>query len=263
VSPVGPVSPATRKYASGGWTPSGSPTGWVLTVTPAAAEAGGSFRYANRRKALPVDDPDPERAAMEAARRARGQMRRFCAANRLNRLGTLTYRGEGCHDPLVLRQHVALFFRRLRLLLGVAALPYLWVAEWHKSGHGLHVHFAVGQFIKRTQIVRAWPHGFVHIKLLGDLPVGSGSLGEARAAAKYLAKYIAKGVDEVRVPGLHRYEVAQGFQPERVQVWGRTVDEATCEASTLIDGRQPSYVWSSADTEAWVGPPTVWMQWAA
>ena len=33
-------------------------------------------------------------------------------------------------------------WRSLRSALGGAALPYLWVPEWHKSGHGLHAHFA-------------------------------------------------------------------------------------------------------------------------
>ena len=47
------------------------------------------------------------RAREEAARRARAKVRRYGAANRLNRLGTLTYRGEGCHDPLRLRADLA------------------------------------------------------------------------------------------------------------------------------------------------------------
>ncbi len=56
-------------------------------------------------------------------------------------------------------------------------MPYVWVPEWHKSGHGQHVHFAVGRFVPRRVIEQAWGRGFVHIKLLGDLPVGSGALG--------------------------------------------------------------------------------------
>lgn len=132
---------------------------------------------------------------MEAARRARGKIRRYCTANRLNRLGTLTYAGAGNHDPLLLREHLGVFFRRLRGEMGGEAFPYLWVPEWHKSGHGLHVHFAVGRFIPRRKIEVSWGHGFVHIKLLGDLPVGSGRLAEARRAALYLAKYAGKDFD--------------------------------------------------------------------
>lgn len=241
----------------------GSVVGWTLSVCVAALEAGGSFRFAPRRGRLPGGPTaDPERAAQEAARRARGKVRRYCAAHRLNRLGTLTYRGEGCHDPMLVRRHVGEFFRVLRGLVGGKAFPYLWTAEWHKSGHGLHVHFAVGQFIRRGVIEQAWEHGFVHIKLLGDLPVGSGPVEEARRAAGYLSKYVGKSFDEARAPGLHRYEVAQRFQPEIVPVWGRTKDDAIEAANALVGRRAPAYVWSSDQTVDWNGPPAVWVQWA-
>jgi hypothetical protein len=73
-------------------------SGWYLSLYPQAGEGGGSFRYS--RPCKPAGGPpDPERSAIEAARQARTKVRRYCAANRLNRLGTLTYRGAGCHDP--------------------------------------------------------------------------------------------------------------------------------------------------------------------
>src|SRR5205823_1886206 len=152
----------------------------------------------------------PADSAADAARRARGQVRRYCAANRLNRLGTLTYAGSGCHDPKELRSDLSGFFRRLRRWTG-DRFPYLWVPEWHKSGHGLHAHFAVGRYVAHGAISEAWGHGFVHIKLLGDLPVGSGTLGEARLSARYLSKYVGKALGTDQRAGLHRYEVAQGF----------------------------------------------------
>jgi hypothetical protein len=162
----------------------------------------------------------------------------------------------------VLRGHVGRFFRTLRASTEGKPFPYLWTAEWHKTGHGLHVHFAVGRFIKRSLIEQAWGHGFVHIKLLGDLPVGSGPLEEARRAAGYLSKYVGKAFHEARVPGLHRYEVAQGFQPAMVGVWGRTADEAIDAASEIMCSR-PTVLWSSADVEDWgPKPPAVWVQWA-
>ncbi|MBW8780376.1 MAG: hypothetical protein JF603_00630 [Acidobacteria bacterium] len=198
---------------------------------------------------------------MEAARRARGKVRRYCAANRLNRLGTLTYRGEGCHDPRVLRADVAAFFRSLRALLDSGPFPYLWTAEWHKTGHGLHVHFAVGRYIQRSLIEQAWDRGFVHIKLLGDLPVGSGPVEEARRAAGYLSKYVGKAFDNDRVPGLHRYEVAQRFQPEIVQVWGRTREAVIDQANELVGNRTPEQVWTSDQVTDWQGPPAVWVRW--
>lgn len=239
------------------------PARWLLRLYPAAGEAGGCFVSARRTRpvrVLPGMAADPERAAVEAARRARGRLRRYCAANGLNRLGTLTYRGDGCHDPLALRRDVAGFFRGLRCLLGGRPFAYAWVSEWHKT-HGLHAHFAVGRFIERRLIERAWPHGFVHIKLLGDLPAGSGRLDEARQAARYLGKYAGKAFDQRRVPGLHRYEVAQRFQPQSVLITGVSLAEVMALAGERM-GAAPWRTWSSADEPEWDRPPAVWASWA-
>jgi hypothetical protein len=231
---------------------------WGFVLYPGAAEGGGSFRSAasstpSGRSLIPIDSRDG------AARRARGKVRRYCAENLLNRLGTLTYRGEGCHDPAALREDVGGFFRRLRGGVG-EPFPYLWVPEWHKSGHGLHVHFAVGRFIGVRRIEAAWGHGFVHIKLLGDLPTGSGALGEARLASRYLSKYVGKDLGEGEAAGLHRYEVAQGFQSPSIRLDGSTADDVLAWAETVM-GRPAARVWRSRDQEDWTGPPAVWAQW--
>ena len=182
-------------------------------------------------------------------------------ANRLNRLATLTYAGEGCFDPLQLREDVGAFFKSLRPALGGQPFPYAWASEWHPGGHGLHVHFGVGRYVRQTLIRETWGLGIVHIKLLGDLPVGSGTLGEARLTARYLGKYVGKSLDdERRQAGLHRYEVGQGFQPEQLLVYGRSDDEAIERASEYL-GREPQYVWRSKNSEGWHGPPACWVAW--
>jgi len=239
--------------------------GWQFSLYPEAGEGGGSFRRWVRKPPEYVargQANDPERAALEAGKRARRTLRRYCAANRLNRFGTLTYAGAGVHDPEVIRADLAEFFRELRALTGGDPLPYVWVPEWHKTGHGLHAHFAVGRFIPRGHIEKAWARGFVHIKLIGDLPVGSGSLGEARKAAGYLSKYVSKTFSdpEARVLGLHRYDVAQGFQPKSVMITGASADEVI-EQSSAIFGEYPVRQWSSAEAEEWQGPPSIWAQW--
>jgi hypothetical protein len=115
--------------------------GWRLALYEAAGEEGGSFRHSwQPGRGTGGAGSDPERSRAEAARRARGQVRRYCATNRLNRLGTLTYAGRGCHDPRALRADLAGLFRALRRALGGEAFAYVWVPEWHKSGHGLHAH---------------------------------------------------------------------------------------------------------------------------
>ena len=261
---------------------------WSFSVYVEAREAGGCCnRVSGRRRSgfrLPepvrpapsagTDDPDivarweatldaarverAQRSRDEAARRARGQVRRYAATHGLNRLGTLTYRGDGCHDPREVRADLGRFFRQLRAELGVASFPYVWVPEWHPGGHGLHAHFAVGRFIGRRLIERSWPHGFVHIKLLGNLPTGSGRVAEARRVARYLGKYVSK--DPAAGSGLHRYGVARGYQPRAVKVWGRAMPEAIAAASELI-GAEPEYVWNSDGVEGWTRPPAGWVSW--
>jgi hypothetical protein len=233
---------------------------WALSLYPDAGEGGGCLSTA--RQGLPSGGrPDSARAAEEAARRARAKIRRYAAANRLNRLGTLTYRGAGCHDPVALRTHLAAFFRELRDGLDEGGFAYLWVPQWHPGGHGLHAHFAVGRFVARRLIEGVWAHGFVHIKLLDGLPVGSGELAEARLAARYLARYVGRDVEsERRLAGLHRYEVAQGFQPAKIECYGPAAADAIKSASRYM-GSTPERVWLSSSVEGWRGPPACWVQW--
>jgi hypothetical protein len=234
---------------------------WRLTVYPKAGEAGGSIhRVGLLQETSRRPDGTGDGSGTVADRRARGKLRRYCAANGLNRLGTLTYAGDGCRDPARLRQDVARFFRRLRER-SQRALPYAWVPEWHPGGHGLHVHFVVGRYIHFTAIRASWGHGFIHTTLLGDLPVGSGVMGEARLAARYLSKYLGKDFGKGDASGLHRYEVAERFQPAKVVVRAPTWDEALARAAEIMGG-PPARVWRSDEEPDWAGPPVGWAQWA-
>jgi hypothetical protein len=183
---------------------------WALNLYPPAAEAGGCLVVPDAR--VPRGDrSDPDRAEAEAVRRARAKLRR----------------------------DVGSFFKDLRPALGGESFPYLWVPEPHPGGHGLHVHFAVGRYVRWTLIRDSWGLGRVHIQLIGDLPVGSGRLGEARYVGRYLGKYVSKSLDDGgRTLGLDRYEVAQGFRPEQITVYGRSDDDAIARASDYL-GREP------------------------
>jgi hypothetical protein len=252
-------------------------TGWQLVIYPTALEVGGSLRVQAPRAltgagggaARPVAEGlagqvaqaiAQQRARAEADRRARGNLRRYAVANRLNRLGTLTY-ATSCRDPLVLRRDVGSFFRKLRTGLGGRPMPYVWVPEWHPGGHGLHVHFLLGTYVPRRLIEQAWAgRGFVHIKLIGDLPGSTGGAQQQAArAAKYASKYVGKTLDGRR-PGLHRFDVAQGFQPPSERVWGHTASAALAAATARLGG-EPAYVWHSEQTPTWQGPPTLWASW--
>ena len=235
--------------------------GWHVTVYPEAREAAGRFfgtidGWQRPGGGTAGESRDPERSAVVASSRARSRVRRYCAANRTNRFWTLTYAGGGCHDPAVLRRALGEFFRGVRSALGGNAFPYLWVPEWHKTGHGLHAHFVVAQYIKRSVIESVWQqvpgHGFVHVKLIGDLPVGSTAVDEARIAARYIAKYMNKDFEEKRVMGLHRYDLAQGFQPQKVTVPGPSLPEAYRRACELMGG-PTSWFSKSDEWENWAG----------
>jgi hypothetical protein len=123
----------------------------------------------------------------------------------------------------------------------------------------LHAHVAVGRYVARSRIVGAWPHGFVHIKLLGDLPYASAALEESRLAARYLSKYVAKALRD-HAPGLHRYEVAQGFAPRCEGALGSSPDEVL-EWSAARMGRPPDVVKPSVEWTGYEGPPAVFASW--
>jgi hypothetical protein len=239
------------------------PDGWRIVVYPDAGEAVAMLRRGVQVDPNPathlVAETQEERSLSEAVRRARAAVRRYCAANSLDRLGTLTYRGEGCHDEVQLRADVGLFFRVLRRRLRVGPLPYLWTGEWHPGGHGLHVHFAFGRYVEKALIAAAWDHGFVEIRRLSAEFKYASNLARARVAAAYLGKYVSKNFE--RCAGLHRYEVAQGFQPRRLRFFAETMEIALQFCVELRRGALPRFSFSD-EWEGWQGPPTVWMQWA-
>ena len=251
---------------------------WVLGLYPDAAEATATFRYTVRRNRScwqpgpapwepewelenPIEEQEAaaRRSIAEAARRARSKLRRYAVANRLDRLGTLTFASDGCHDERELRRHVRHFVKRLRPALGDGRFPYVWVPEWHKT-HGLHAHLLVGRFIKHQLLEDVWGHGFVHIKRIG--PRRGSGLAASRTSARYLSKYLDKTFDHPRTPGLHRYELGQGFMPRVERIEGTSRASVLEEASRRMGGR-PSYLWDSFGLEGWTGPPALMAVWDA
>jgi len=122
----------------------------------------------------------------------------------------------------------------------------------------LHAHFAVGQYVEKALIERAWRNGFVDIKRLDAEFSRASTLARSRIAASYLAKYVSKGFRLAN--GLHRYEVAQGFAPHVRRFWALTKEDALEFCGVLI-GEASFKVSMSAEWEGWHGPPTMWIQW--
>lgn len=239
--------------------------GWSFRLYPEAFEGGGCWVSASRepREFVPAGlGMDGGRSSVEAARRARGQVRRYVVANRCDRLLTLTYRGEGCHDPGQFVADVHGFWVELRRLLGGDVGPYLWVPEWHPGGHGLHAHAGLAGYVPVRLIRHAWPHGErVHVQRLSGTPVGRapGVVAErARFCARYLGKYVGKSFEDTRrVLGRHRYEVAQGFQPRAVGLTARSRDGVFRLACAAMRA-DPERVWYSPEDASFAA---MWAAW--
>lgn len=228
--------------------------GWKVTAYPDAGEAVLSFLN-GRRKAERVEGcGDPQANRDRAERRARTMVRRFCAANGIDRLASLTFAPPFCTDPHELRCHMSRFFRRTRAALD-RPFPYLWVPELHKDGERFHAHVGFADYIPKAQLAELWGHGFVDIRRI-RVRGASSRTEHSRKAAGYLSKYVGKAFDRHDVFGRHRYECAQGFQPRTVEYLGATHDEAMAFATEQLGGSAPSYVWSSDEVDDWKGSPT-------
>jgi hypothetical protein len=209
---------------------------------------------------LDAQDPDRrhknERSASEAARRSRRMISRFCVANRLRFMWTLTFAVEEW-DVDQARGAVVELMAALAERTG-GPFPYLYVFELHPGtddkpqGHGLHVHMAIPMYVGHDEFTRAWGRGHCWVTTPGRR--GTASAVAARSAARYLAKYVDKSIEDNQSFGRHRYEVAQGFQPECVRVRRWNLADGVRYVIEQF-GRQPSFVWSSHEDPDWLGPP--------
>jgi hypothetical protein len=128
-------------------------------------------------------------------------------------LWTLTYAQEPATRAEVTRD-CRRFLKRVGEHFG--RVPLIAVIEEGGANGRLHVHFAAARFLSIEKVRRCWRRGIVHVgdprKLPGRVPV--------RRLAAYLAKYVAKELDDIaadgpkqRAKGEHRYLVTQGFTP--------------------------------------------------
>lgn len=262
VRPVGLGKPTNRGVVN-----RREPAGWRARIYPTAGEAVISFKPSARFDTAPtwdasngyaaepaLDDGTIDHNQLRAGRRAKAQLRRYCAANEINRLVTLTYAPPFCTDPKQLRSDLGQFFRRLRIELG-QKLPYVWVPELHKDGQRFHAHVGLNRYVRKDLIAACWPHGFVDVRRIrvrhGN---GAGDLAKSRQAANYLSKYVAKTFEASRPVGFHRYEVAQGFQPAEDLLVLPSEAAARAWVIAQLGGTAPSFVFNSDDLDDWTGP---------
>jgi hypothetical protein len=95
-----------------------------------------------------------------------------------------------------------------------------------------------------------WGHG--RVRFDRSKSFYDGSKRACRRAAVYLSKYLSKSWDETVPAGQHRYEVAEGFQPDRVSFRLESFKEAWRFIDQIGNYRR---AFSSEEVSNWDGPP--------
>lgn len=215
---------------------------WAVVVAPDAGEASAVFLGGPRTPypddeyeetswwmMLPQEERD-RRNRVRAARRASKKLRQYAVQNFLSELYTLTYRCVGCQgDPCtcgevagpasraIVKRHVADFIRALRRHLpdDFGAFPYGYVIErGTRSTRRLHVHLLLPSGFPRDLPPALWQHGRTDYS---PPKRGKGARSQARRAAGYLAKYLAKSLGDEDPAWAHSYERAEGFNVRQVR----------------------------------------------
>src|SRR5665811_345514 len=244
-----------------------------VTVYPTAGEATGAWVPAERPeiKVPKGSPPDVIANRCRSGRRARGRARRYCVANTCDRLWTFTFDdslGPAPSSRAECDRHAKALVRRLRAAgLLPSGTPYLVTLERGKLNGRWHIHFAFAEWMPVLRARSAWGLGRVDC---GRAPMrhrgrhgAAPAVNQARWVASYVAKYVGKDFDDT-TPGLHRYEVGQGCQPEMVKFTSTTEVESIAQAIALIpDGNSVQTLARSAEWDDWKAPPAWKMVWIA
>jgi hypothetical protein len=188
-------------------------------------------------------------------------------ANRLRYMWVLTFPNPGLHGVdgrAECMRLVAAFAERLTAATGRWA--YWYSPELHPLGHGWHVNFFVGRRIKHPLVEKLWGHGHVWVTDWAKDPrvkrLGLPLVVAIRLGATYGCKYASKDWSaEVLDGGAHRYEIAQGYQPDEHTERLATLAEAMAWAHALFGGHHPAEMWSSSEADDWDAPPVYALRW--
>lgn len=202
-----------------------------------------------RSGSLRSAEPDVERSHRSAAQRAKTKVRRYALHNGLRWMWTLTY-AEATFDPDVVARDVERFLARVIAHRGGERFPYVRVFEWHKSGHGIHVHMGVPFWFDHADLGFLWGKGFVWTSDMK--PRGIAAEVGFEKAAQYLTKYVGKAF-AVAQGGRHRYECAQGFPVTSYRFRARSMDDGAAAVREAFP-RGIRRVWKSWEQKDWEGP---------
>jgi hypothetical protein len=139
----------------------------------------------------------------------------------------------------------------------VGRLRYVAVFEQHPGGHGLHVHLAIGRFLPKAVVGKAWSHGFVDARRL----VGRRGSHSA-SAGRYIAKYLTKDVwADASMGGRQRYLRSEGMPLNPVRLTADYPSDLLHVMKRFTGGRPYTFEWTSLGMEDWRGPPAWFAMW--
>ena len=252
--------------------------GWMFTYWPDCHEASlcvvtsGSRRRSGSRHGLAKSDEAAAFLWEMANGRAATRSLRYFVVNQLRYMWVLTFAASHTNRREVMAQ-VADFARRLKVVRGGEPFPYWYSPELHPGGHGWHVNFFVPFRFAHAQIEALWGHGFVWVTDFASSMKGPKGepLGLSRTpreglrrAAHYGCKYSQKDWSPEHVGAKnHRYEVAQGFAPEKVCGLVPGPNHAEQLVAELVpEGEWINVMrWDSNDEDEWTRPPIRTWRW--
>ena len=222
--PLGPLD-GTAQFDGGSW---------VGMLYPGAGELGGVMRM--RGVTRPLVASVAERChERDGLLRAIRRIRRFVASNHLRLFVTTTF----THAPTVENavSDMERFVRRCRH--GRESFPFVWTLERGEQQGRLHGHLLAPVGLRET-LEEAWPHGGVHVRVIGE------SLQEMRDQAEYLAK----GFEDPVMAG-QRYRIAKGFAPEAIRIEDDSVDGLLAQAEAWMGCSVGLRIRSAVSISAW------------
>ena len=139
-------------------------------------------------------------------------------------------------------------------------LPYLWVPEWHPGGHGLHLHFAVGRYIKA--VADPGRPGVAGSCISSCSGISRSGRGRSRRRGWRPA---ISGSTRARRSTETGLQVCTATRSRRASSRSRCTagpcGRGRARAGVGADGWAPSRVWHSSRAEGWQGPPACWAAW--
>lgn len=161
-------------------------------------------------------------------RRSKSQVRRLIQSMPGRAFLTLTY-AENMTDYKQAEADLSLFRRRAKRKYG--KFDFVAVAETQKRG-AWHWHLILDGFYPYREIRNLWPHGFIDIRKVQN----------AKQAARYLTKYVAKTFDQDWPPSKPRYVRTRGIHVQEQRLQFKNTHDALDHFYKLTDGVY-SYHW--------------------